>query len=211
MLPYIFYIIYSVFGFYFIHLCKISINMKNKINLLILTLLITVASCKKYEEGPSISLRSAKSRVEGKWNVTSHIRDNREIINIWDYDNYRIVKCKSNGQDIDKGGPGVERYKIYEKSFEFKKDGELVYTSKSKYEVLDFDASENQCVAVWIDKSDPPYQSKSKWELDENKENIVEDINGTKYQWKIIMLKDKKMKIRYEKNGKFDEYTMEKM
>lgn len=33
--------------------------------------MVLVSSCNKYEEGPILSFRAAKSRIEGKWKVTS--------------------------------------------------------------------------------------------------------------------------------------------
>jgi hypothetical protein len=52
--------------------------MKKKILLPILALLFLVASCGKYEEGPSFSLRTKKARVTGTWNIEKIIVNGEE-------------------------------------------------------------------------------------------------------------------------------------
>lgn len=43
------------------------LKMKKSLSILIGILLFLSPSCKKYEEGPSLSLRSKKARLENKW------------------------------------------------------------------------------------------------------------------------------------------------
>ena len=75
---------FSVCRYIFI---KKKLTMKKIVCLLILASMI--AGCKKYEDGPSISFASKKSRIEGKWEIekvfingtedTSHLNSKPEI------------------------------------------------------------------------------------------------------------------------------------
>jgi hypothetical protein len=55
--------------------------MKKTIKLMTLVLLLAVmtVSCKKYPEGPSMSLRSKKSRVAGDWTIESVKFNNNDV------------------------------------------------------------------------------------------------------------------------------------
>lgn len=174
-------------------------------------LVFLAIGCKKYEEGPSFSFRSAKSRIEGKWKVTSRLVNNKESFNVWEYDEYRVMRCKATGKDIDIGGPGIERHATTETTFEFQKGGEMIYFTNTRYEDIDFDETEKQCTGIWKHVNTPTIELKTKWELDKKKENIIEDRNSYKYNWEIIMLKEKKMKIKMTSNNITEEYTMEKI
>lgn len=82
--------------------------MKTRILLmssLMLMSIITFNSCKKYPDGPTLSLRTKTERVSNVW---------------------RIEKLTKNGVDITAG--------TSEKTYEFRKDGAFIYTSGSKIE-----------------------------------------------------------------------------
>lgn len=49
-----------------------------KLLFVVLTLLV-LASCKKYEEGPSLSLRSAKARVSNEWKLVKVMSGENDI------------------------------------------------------------------------------------------------------------------------------------
>ena len=52
----------------FFYLC----SMKNLLFILSLTLLLVASSCKKYEDGPSFSLRSKKERLSNNWKINKY-------------------------------------------------------------------------------------------------------------------------------------------
>ncbi|GAB4278073.1 MAG: hypothetical protein Kow0068_01540 [Marinilabiliales bacterium] len=45
---------------------------------LFILLIITIMGCKKYDEGPSISLRSKINRIEGKWYIEKFLINNAD-------------------------------------------------------------------------------------------------------------------------------------
>jgi hypothetical protein len=55
--------------------------------ILLTTVLLASAGCKKYEEGPWLSLRSKKSRVVGVWKFKEVIADGQDITNKIQLDN----------------------------------------------------------------------------------------------------------------------------
>lgn len=181
-------------------------KQNNVFAIIIITLIL---GCNKYEEGPKISFRSAKSRVEGKWKVTSHLYKDQEQINKWDWSNFRIVTCK-NGSTLITGGPGIERDALVEFTMEFKKGGDLEKSQKTIYEKLDWDESEKNCIPVWDRVYEKTAQTKSVWALDGNKENIQE--NGpTSATYEILQLKEKNMKLRNATSAGIHVYTLEKL
>jgi hypothetical protein len=42
---------------------------------------VTFQACKKYEEGPALTLRSAKSRLKGDWKVTKYTENGENMLN----------------------------------------------------------------------------------------------------------------------------------
>lgn len=82
--------------------------MKTKtifLSLFALISLITFDSCKKYPDGPMLSLRTKTERVSNVW---------------------RVDKCTKNGTDITASKT--------DRTYEFRKDGAFIYTSGSKTE-----------------------------------------------------------------------------
>lgn len=82
--------------------------MKNFTYLLALVLIFT--SCKKYEDGPSFSLRSKSSRVDGKWGMTSHFYNGKQDIltpddldDIWEFNKDGTFILTDPGYSIDNG------------------------------------------------------------------------------------------------------------
>ncbi|MFI5202853.1 MAG: hypothetical protein ACHQF2_00030 [Flavobacteriales bacterium] len=52
--------------------------MKTKI-LFVVMVVLTIASCNKYEEGPSLSLRSKKARLTGEWKADKFTLNGTDI------------------------------------------------------------------------------------------------------------------------------------
>lgn len=96
--------------------------MKQAVNLLSLLFLssMIISSCGDYEEGPKISLRSKKSRLEGKW-----------------------LLVKVDGEDAPNQALGI-KYKIYH-TYEKDGDGEI----EVKYDDPDFSDDRTDFDWIW--------------------------------------------------------------
>ena len=56
--------------------------MKTHQTLIFLLLLaISISACKKYEDGPVVSLRSVKKRLQGTWKATKQVENGYEYLN----------------------------------------------------------------------------------------------------------------------------------
>ena len=61
-----------------------TLHFRNSINMraLLISLILVITfspSCKKYDEGPSLSLLSKKQRLTGKWEVASNFLNGKEL------------------------------------------------------------------------------------------------------------------------------------
>lgn len=132
-----------------------------KVKLLFVALIVAsmaFSGCKKYEEGPSLSLRSKTTRISGEW---------------------KIVKQQYNGVDVD-----IDNI---EKSFtyEYKKEGEF-YRSSTLYPNLKIEGtwefnSEKTRLIIKANLLGQPYNNDLTIIRLTNKELIYEEIeNGDK-------------------------------
>jgi len=55
-----------------------------------IVLLIVVSSCKKYEEGPGVSLRSKQTRVVGEWLQTNEVEGDTSSISLYLFNSIHI-------------------------------------------------------------------------------------------------------------------------
>ncbi|MCX6352058.1 MAG: hypothetical protein NTX03_09375 [Bacteroidetes bacterium] len=95
--------------------------MKNKL-ILIFLVAFTLNSCKKYEEGPTISFRTKTDRLVGEWVWAKIIEDSKEktlsqddLDNVWEFK-------KDNSSVITNPGKSTERY-----HWEFSDDAKSVF------------------------------------------------------------------------------------
>lgn len=84
--------------------------MKNLLLLSLFAILFIASACEKYEEGPSLSLRSKKARVANEWKViyAYDYKDNVDITSDYSGETWEFAKDgqfseKDNGE-VDKTG-----------------------------------------------------------------------------------------------------------
>lgn len=121
--------------------------MKLKSKILLLSLITVLAvSCKKYEEGPSLSLRSKKARVANKWKIEKVVIDGDDVTSLQPEDLYWELN-KDGGLVI-----GIESEKYYEGTWEFQNKKEelkikttyLEDNSKEEYDLVILMLKENK-------------------------------------------------------------------
>jgi hypothetical protein len=66
---------------------------------------IALEGCKKYEEGPSLSLRSRKERVANTWKIDKYIVNNEDQTAAYtsNFPNYQLVLNKEGGASLNVG------------------------------------------------------------------------------------------------------------
>jgi len=97
----------------------------------VLLLLVTVAGCKKYPDGPLVSLRSKKERVANNWKVGQAFENGNDVTS--DYTKYEL--------DLTKGGEASLSaiYVVLGATFEFVTSGNWTLVSDNEKLYFDFD------------------------------------------------------------------------
>lgn len=178
--------------------------MKTKILPVLLVLIsIVFSQCKKYEEGPALSLHSKKHRVVGEWDVTEFFEDGQNVLS---YDYFDFYQCNS-GSHIGY----TNEYRITRFTFEFTKDGRWNYQTVSSDKELNQFNTWQSCIAMY-DYSSDTYAESGGWKFISGKEKIeLTYDNGTPADdLEIIELHEKKMQLQGLMDGANVQITFEK-
>ena len=97
----------------------------------ILALTLSITSCKKYEEGPMISLRSKKERMANTWKVVKATDDGKDITS--SYDQYDLQMLTDGDASI------AAIYTIGDISFEFETNGTWDFNDNKEELELDME------------------------------------------------------------------------
>lgn len=92
---------------------------------------LTLASCKKYEEGPGISLKSRTERVANTWEVEEAMNNGNDVSS--DFDRYQLTMLSDDDATL------VALYSIGDLSFEFETDGTWEFQDNQEKIFLDFE------------------------------------------------------------------------
>jgi len=130
-----------------------------------LVTVLNFQSCGKYEEGPSFTLRTKKSRLAGEW----------EVVKV--YDNFGAQVFPYTGGDYD-----------FEILYEFEKDGDFDQDFTYSYDGTSYSYTYTGEWEFSSDKKDLEIEiggSKTDWEIKRltNDEFWFEDEDG--YEWEL--------------------------
>lgn len=111
--------------------------MKNtSIAIFMASFLLLIASCKKYEEGPALSLRSKAARVANTWKIEQYLyngSDQTSLINAA-MPNYREVYDKDGNYSFSyDGNSGSGRWEFQNDKMEIKRSGVSSQSSETLY------------------------------------------------------------------------------
>lgn len=170
---------------------------KMQLKLLLLLLIITFSGCKKYEEGPTISFRSKKSRIVGNWNVEVYA-NNFNLRGTSYNDQYFI--CHSGFSFLC-----TESYQTTKFNMCFYKSGDYNWERTLDSKNLNTNSSYNSCTPVYTYTSLKESES-GKWRFQGN--NMKIEISNFKfyngeydylatYAFDIIKLKENEVKLKY--------------
>lgn len=101
------------------------------LSLLCLSLSLAFLSCKKYDDGPALSLKSKKARVANTWIIQQAYRDGEDVTE--DYDEYTLRL------DPDGNAELAALYSFGNFSFEFETDGTWSFANNNEELVLNFE------------------------------------------------------------------------
>jgi hypothetical protein len=180
--------------------------MNVKISSILLLTALMFGGCKKYEDGPGLSLRSKKERVAADWNVVEEKYDG-EV-----YENQPYTDSAYCSID--------DTYKKYEVStigrmeMEFTKEGTIQWISQWERRDLDYSKFNDDCEIHYRITYDSFIQEGT-WEFSSNKEKlkvVLMEIEGDfEYEFDIIELREKRMKLKAVIEEDLIELTLEKI
>lgn len=106
-------------------------NVKSILFTGLLSTLVVLPSCSKYEEGPGVSLRTKKARVANTWEVEKAMRNNEEVTD--DYDEYTLKTTKDGDAEL------AANYSSGSFSFEYETQGTWDFADDKETLMLDFE------------------------------------------------------------------------
>lgn len=95
--------------------------------------IIALGSCKKYEDGPAISLKSKKERVANTWRIEQAFRNGEDVTS--DYDEYTLFTQKDGDAEL------AALYSFGAFSYEYETQG--TWDFESNNEIIAFDYQDN--------------------------------------------------------------------
>ena len=156
-----------------------------------IALISIITGCKKYDEGPSISLRTKMNRLCGEWEVTEYMSNNENVLH-WNFDGN--LTC-SDGSTIY----FQEKFNINQFLWTFSKDGNWTSTTANSDKEFDFTTSYDLC-SDFYNYKDYTDTELGTWKFTSSKEKL--SITYVNYPsqpetWTIKELKEKEMKVEY--------------
>lgn len=97
----------------------------------LLSVLVVLPSCSKYEDGPGISLRTKKARVANTWEVESASRNGEDVTN--DYDEFTLKTTKDGDAEL------AALYTAGNFSYEYDTQGTWMFADDKENLMLDFE------------------------------------------------------------------------
>jgi hypothetical protein len=107
--------------------------MKTRKNVwpLLLVLIIATTGCKKYDDGPTISLRTKTERVANNWKVGQAYEDGKDVTS--DYNRYELNTTKGGNASLS------AKYKFAGNNFDFTTEGTWSFVNDKKKISFNFD------------------------------------------------------------------------
>jgi hypothetical protein len=172
--------------------------------LLYILVVTTIISCKKYEEGPALSLRSPKKRISAEWEVVKYTVDGKDA---FDQSFPNTIYCQTS-EKIDYS----ERVVITKFTWTINESGNWTFRQNLSGTVLDSLSTFELCNDHYFDAATTKtnsgtwkfLSSKTKIELHYDKPGYTPEV------YKILKLKEKEMKMSYSYGNTLYEFEMEK-
>lgn len=103
----------------------------NKIMLSLIIVSTFLMSCRKYEDGPDISLVPRKQRVANTWVIVKAVDDDRDVTN--DYDHYELYLTKDGFAELD------AKYNVFGESYSTETAGTWMFKNEQENILFDYE------------------------------------------------------------------------
>ena len=129
-----------------------------------LGLLVIGFGCKKYDEGPGLSLRTKKARATAEWVVSSYTSNGSDIMN--EIHNNASMTCSGGGTIYYN-----YEYKTTRWLWNFKDNGDIAFEDTWSLQDIDYDLSSILCETRYTNTSKTDYYNGT-WAFTSNKEKM---------------------------------------
>jgi len=184
--------------------------MKKKILFLTLSIAILVG-CKKYEDGPFISFRTKRARVEGNWNVTLYSYGNFNLLGL--LNNSLLYNCQNGGYVLCNTFNQITNFKM-----QFTKTGKYSWHRNTTSCIVNENKTINTCSPCY----DTIYNYESyngRWRFNDDKTELTitnfifnpfimlehpvppSSHHLKTIKWNIIELRENQMKLKFSINS----------
>lgn len=120
--------------------------------IILFLLVITISSCKKYENGPSLSLRSKEERVSNTWKVESYTINGTDYTSTLKNINYTETYDKDGGYSYASSlGSGSGKWAFNSDKTQIKRNG---VSGQSTYDLVILKLKENEFWYYYMDGND---------------------------------------------------------
>lgn len=162
--------------------------------IILLALVATaLASCKKYPEGPGLSLLSKAKRIEGTYNVEEYTANGVNQL-------YTVINSGMIYTSCSTSIFYEETYSIGQYQWKFSKSGNLSTILTGTVKAIDYGASISSCY-TWYTTQTDTWAEAGTWKLVSDKEQIQISIGGSTTNANIIELHNKRLQLEWTNNG----------
>ena len=164
-------------------------------------LLVIGFGCKKYEDGPGLSLRTKKARATAEWIVKTFTSNGVDVLNSkYDSD----ITCSGGGKVYY-----TDEYKTTRWIWNFKENGDIMEEYISSNKTLDFDLSYSLCEDYYTTENTTTLD-KGTWQFTSNKDQMEIKFfsNPITMTFDIKELREKEMKLEGIVDGEIFKITL---
>lgn len=174
-----------------------------------------LGGCKKYDEGPFVSLRSKQARLTGEWSLTSQ-SVNETDIPLVSWDNITIdFECFQEGPGWKEFSESIELESVNGETWTVLKNGEMdVFTLNTRQELVSSTVAdcENEIVELETRVVDFSTVRRRSWAFSSKKENllVVNNANQDTIEYRILKLTNSELKVEALIDGPLKIFEFEK-
>jgi len=92
---------------------------------------LSITACKKYPDGPTVSLISKTERVANNWKVAQAIDNGKDVTS--SYNKYELTTTKSGGAELS------AKFDIFGATFDYSTKGTWAFTNNNEKISFDFE------------------------------------------------------------------------
>lgn len=182
------------------NLIKLLNPMKTTVLSTFALIIMLTTACKKYPEGPGLSLQSKARRIEGTYQVKQFTANGTDMLSFYTTGSL-WTNCSTN-LDYSEG------YRVTSYEWKFTKGGNVSTSQATQTQTLDVPNSLSTCT-LWYDYSTSASSDAGTWSLVRDKEYMKLQFGNSVVEAEILELRDKQIQLRWTDAGTLYNLTLE--